>query len=44
MTTTDWAWLAVEATRHRNLLDRLTGLPKWVLRFDRTQVALARSP
>jgi GGDEF domain-containing protein len=43
LTSTDWAQLQVESTRHRDLFDRRTSLPKAVLLLDRTEVALARS-
>jgi GGDEF domain-containing protein len=39
----DRAWIARERGRYEQLLDSATGLPRWSLLIDRTDVALARA-
>jgi GGDEF domain-containing protein len=41
--TADMGWLASERSRYEKLLDSITGLPRWSLLIDRTEVALARA-
>ena len=43
MTSVDLRWLEIERARYENLLDSLTGLPRWGLLLDRTAVAIARA-
>jgi PleD family two-component response regulator len=43
MTSVDLGWLEIERARYENLLDSLTGLPRWGLLIDRTAMAIARA-